>query len=357
MAFLADTFLNFASQVALMVLEHLFPEDWLERKHRYAFLLAVVYSTVGIVLARLLFAANSGIVSVIFTALFLMPSLKKLLVKEERGELQEHRFSFRELWRDNRQAIQVYGTIFLGIYATYTLYTFLLPLLGFHVSTVFREQLAFDAGLRGQAFDTGTFLSIFMNNWWVLLACFLVALIAGDGALFFIAWNASTWGAIFGFRAVAAGSGAFGPFLNLLVIVVITLPHALLEGGAYILAAIAGGVLSDDVGRKRDAMSRFLLWFFAALVLFVILWFLFGTLFPPLVAHLLDILTVLILLHLLSFIFEDRRHREVFLYNYRLFLVALLIFLLGAIVETLVVGHSTLLQPSIWLRWPKLFSP
>ncbi len=327
-----------------MVLEHLFPEDWLERKHRYAFLLAVVYSTVGIIIARLLFAANSGIVSVIFTSLFLMPYLKKLLIKEERGELKERRFSLRELWLDNRQAIQVYGAIFLGIYVTYTLYTFLLPLLGFQVSSVFREQLAFDAGLRGAAFDTGTFLSIFMNNWWVLLACFLVALIAGDGALFFVAWNASTWGAIFGFRAVMAGSAAYGPFLNLLLIVLITLPHALLEGGAYILAAIAGGVLSDDVGSKRDSMSRFLLWFFAALVLFVILWFFFNALFSPLLAHLLDIVVVLLLLHLLSFVFEERRHHEVFLYNYRLFLLALLIFILGAIVETLVIGNAAPLQ-------------
>ncbi len=34
-----------------MVLEHLFPEDWLEKKGRYAFLLGVIYSFIAIVIA------------------------------------------------------------------------------------------------------------------------------------------------------------------------------------------------------------------------------------------------------------------------------------------------------------------
>ncbi len=331
-----------------MVLEHLFPEDWLERKHRYAFLLALVYSTVGIILARLLFAANSGIVSIAFTALLLMPYLNRLLAKEERAELRERRLTLTHFWRDNRQAILVYIALFLGIFAAYTLYSFLLPLLGVPVGGVFREQLAFDAGLRGAAFGLDTFVAIFMNNWWVLLACFLVALIAGDGALFFVAWNASTWGAIFGFRAVEAAlnGGAFNPWLNLLIIVAITFPHVLLEGGAYILAAISGGVLSDDVVSRRRAMGRFIYWFLSGIILFVILHVLFGLLLAawPFVARLLDIGLVLLILHFLGSVFEDRRHREVFRYNYWLFLLALAIFVVGALVETLVLGSSGLLQ-------------
>ena len=32
-----------------MVLEHLFPEDWLKKKSRYAFLLGIGYSILGII--------------------------------------------------------------------------------------------------------------------------------------------------------------------------------------------------------------------------------------------------------------------------------------------------------------------
>ena len=66
-----------------MVLEHLFPEDWLEKRAIYAFIIAVVYSILGIAAARLLFGANAGIVSVIFTSLFILPYLQKIMLKED----------------------------------------------------------------------------------------------------------------------------------------------------------------------------------------------------------------------------------------------------------------------------------
>lgn len=333
-----------------MVFEHLFPEDWLERKYRYAFLLAIIYATLGIVLARLLFAANSGIVSVIFTTLFLIPYLGKLLVKEERRELQERRFTPRHLWRDNKDALLVYLTLFLGVYTAYLLYSFLLPFFGLNLSTVFREQLALEANLRGGAFSIATFTSILLNNWWVLLACFLLSLIVGEGALFFVTWNASSWGTILGYRAVLAAlhGGAYSSFVNLLIIILLTTPHILLEGGAYIVAAIAGGVLSDDIVSKRSAMSSFVYFFIAAVVFFVLLYFFYHTFLPGIVASIFSLLTVIGLLYLLSFVFDDPKHKEVFQYNYSLFLVALLLFILGAIVETLVLGNSSLLQKVYW---------
>ncbi len=333
-----------------MVLEHLFPEDWLEQKLRYAFVLAVVYSSVAILVARLLFAANSGIVSVVFVSLLLLPYLERLLEKEEERELKERRLTLLHFWLDNRDAIKVYFTLFFGIYFTYTLYSFLFPLLGWDASVVFREQLALEANLRGGAFfSSQTFLAIFLNNWWVLLACFLLALIAGDGALFFVAWNASSWGTIFGFRAVeAAVNGLHSPLVNLVIILVITFPHLFLEGGAYILAAISGGVLSDDVVSQRGAMARFVYFFLSGIILFVVFHFLFAILFPPLVARLLDILVIVGGLHFLSFLFDDARHKEVFQYNYALFLLAVALFLVGALIETLVLDNSGLLQRVYW---------
>ena len=34
-----------------MVLEHIFPEDWLEKKGMYAFILGVLYAFIGLVIA------------------------------------------------------------------------------------------------------------------------------------------------------------------------------------------------------------------------------------------------------------------------------------------------------------------
>jgi uncharacterized membrane protein SpoIIM required for sporulation len=269
--------------------------------------------------------------------------MEKLLAREERKELKERSFKIHRFFVDNREAIKVYAVLFLGIYVTYTLYSFFLPQLGIQVSSVFREQLALESNLRGGAFAGQAFLTIFLNNWWVLLACFLVALIAGDGALFFIAWNASSWGTIFGFRALeaAVNGGAYSAWINLAVILVVTAPHVILEAGAYILAAIAGGVLSDDVTSKREAMSKFIYYFIAGLILFVVLHFLFLVVFAglPIVAELLDIVAILLILHFLAFVFDDPRHREVFQYNYYLFLLAIALFVAGALVESLVIAN------------------
>ncbi len=336
-----------------MVLEHLFPEDWLERRLRYAFLLAVIYSVVAIALARLLFAANSGIVSVVFVSLLLMPSLRQLLLREERKELREQRFTLRHLWEDNRKAFAVYIVIFLGIYLTFACFSFLFSLFpglggrGLGATTLFGEQLAGEM-LRGQASASEVFLSIATNNWWVLFACFLLSLLAGDASIFFISWNASTWGTIFGFRAVQAAQQAYDPLTNLLIILLITFPHVFLEGSAYILAAIAGGVLSDDIISRRPAIENFLTFFFGSILVFTLLHmaaarFLHTEDFA-LVLNLFDIALVLAALHFMGGVFSKARDREVYRYNFALFTIAVTVFFIAVIVEVFVLRHSTLLR-------------
>ncbi|MBR9703288.1 hypothetical protein GOV10_04580, partial [Candidatus Woesearchaeota archaeon] len=323
-------------------------EDWLEKKLRYAFIIAFVYSAVAILGARLLFAANSGLVSVVFTSLLLIPYLQKLFEKEEMAELREKSgFKVRTFIKDNLPAIKVYAALFLGIYIAFMLYSFFLPIMGFDTGVVFREQLSLESGFRGNAFSIDTFLNIFLNNWWVLLACFLLALLTGDGAIFFITWNASTWGAIFGYRALAAAfAGGFGnPYMNLLLIFAITLPHVILEGGAYVLAAISGSIISDDVISESGEVPHFLAYLLGVLLAYGLLVFIFATLFPSLLVlrGFLNVFVLFGLLWLLGNAFDDADHKRVYWYNYRLFIIAVLLFLVGAFVETVVLSNSSLL--------------
>ena len=69
-----------------MVLEHLFPEDWLERKSRFAFLLGTGYSAIGLLIASTLFPSDPALVALAFTALLLLPELDKIFSIEERQE-------------------------------------------------------------------------------------------------------------------------------------------------------------------------------------------------------------------------------------------------------------------------------
>lgn len=289
-----------------MVLEHIFPEDWLERKGKYAFFLGVIYSAVGILIASILFPGDPALVAVAFTSLLLLPELYKIFSIEERQESVERNVSFLSLWKDDIGLVRIYVFLFLGILLVYSVGTMLLPQM--HANTLFREQLEirFGQGFTGQAvasgqaasiFSTGLFYELLSNNFLVLIACFITALLAGDGAIFLIAWNASVWGTIFGLTAKCAGLFAgTHPYAYFGLIMLIVFPHMIIEAISYFLAAISGSVISKDVILERFASERFF---------------------------------------------------EVFGFNLYLLLLALFFLVLGAIVETFVLNNISIYQEII----------
>jgi uncharacterized membrane protein SpoIIM required for sporulation len=243
-----------------MVLEHLFPEEWLERKSYYAFFLGAGYSILGIILARFLFAADPALPAVAFTSLLLLPELYKMFSIEEKQQSREKAWGLRAFWRDNGDFYRVFLFLFLGILLVYSVGALVLD--SFSVNTLFREQME----LRGPGFSAagmatsgdGLFLRLLENNFWVLVACFVVALLAGDGAIFLIVWNASVWGTIFGVTARNAAFFSHSAPLKFFVIILFTvLPHVLLEASSYILAAIAGGLISKGAIKEGINGKRF----------------------------------------------------------------------------------------------------
>jgi len=278
-----------------MVLEHLFPENWLEKKSQYAFLLGAGYSIIAIIIARILFPSDPALVAVAFTALLILPELYKLFSIEERIEEKEKRFSLKKLFKDNKDFVKIYLFISLGIFLVYAIGALILP--SFQVNQLFREQLEMRGAGGGAVFEMPLFWEILINNWWVLLAIFLISLLTGDGAIFLITWNASMWGTIFGVTARnAAVYSQTNPYLYLIIVLIIVLPHAFLEILSYILAAISGGVISKDVLLEK---------------------------------------------------FESARFNKVFKYNLWLFIIAIIILIIGGIVETYVLGNVDLYKAII----------
>ncbi len=326
-----------------MVLEHLFPENWLEKRVGYAFLIAVVYSIIGIIAARLLFGANSGIVSVVFVSILLLPSLRKMFAMEEKKEEKEKKFKLSHLITDNWDLVKTYFAIFFGIFFTYLFFSFVLPQLGIDTLNIFKEQLFLDPGLRGHAYQVDTLWSILANNWWVMAACFLLGLLTGDGAVFFIAWNASAWGTIFGYRALTAGMfDGTNPWIYLILLFLIVIWHVILEGGAYILAAISGSVISRDIISKASQIRTFVSYFLFGGGIITLLFFMirrFGE-----ASSAISVALFLGMLYMLGATFKDKKHKEVFTYNFWLFIIALLIFIIGAVVEVGVLSYSGLLN-------------
>ncbi|MBI1969915.1 stage II sporulation protein M [Candidatus Woesearchaeota archaeon] len=286
-----------------MVLEHLFPEDWLERKTKFAFLLGAGYSVIGISIAKLLFPSDPALVAVAFTSLLMLPEMYKIFSIEERQEAesydQDRKLTFGEILKDDTDFIKVYIFLFLGILTVYSLASLMLP--SFQINYLFKQQLAMRHVSGGAFFPTGLFWSILTNNFFVLVACFLISMVTGDGAIFLITWNASVWGTIFGVTArnAAENAGTYALFY-LLLIFIIVFPHMIIEALAYILGAISGGIISKDVILEK---------------------------------------------------FESERFRKVFEENFMLFVAAISILILGAIVETWVLGNVETYRQIIQLSY------
>ncbi|MDP3640688.1 MAG: stage II sporulation protein M [Nanoarchaeota archaeon] len=287
-----------------MVLEHVFPEDWLKSKGRYAFILGVIYSVIGILIASVLFPGDPALVAVAFTSLLLLPELYKIFDIQLRRQRIEQQTYLRSLWRDDVEVVRIYVFLFLGILLVYSLGTILLPSL--QTNTLFREQLEirFGQGFAGSAiatFSSDLFFSLLSNNFMVLVACFVLALLTGDGAILLITWNASVWGTIFGLTAKnAALFAGQSPFFFFAMIMLIVFPHMIIEGLSYFLAAISGSIISKDVLLEEFASSRFF---------------------------------------------------EVFTFNLYLFLFALFFLLMGALVETFVLDNIEIYQKIIQMSF------
>ncbi len=257
-----------------MVLEHLFPEDWLERRGSFAFLLGVIYAVVGVLLASVLFPKDPALVGVALTSMLLLPEMYKIFSVQERKQSLEQKTTFLSLWKDDIELVRIYTFIFLGVILVYSVGTILLP--SIQTNELFREQLEirFGEGFAGNAIagiDNGLFIDLLSNNLMVLIACFIMALLTGDGAVFLIIWNASVWGTIFGITAknAATFSGANVVYLFVIVMLIV-FPHMIIEGISYFLAAIAGSVISKDVILEKFASDRFFRVFGLNLYLIVI---------------------------------------------------------------------------------------
>jgi len=248
-----------------MVLEHIIPEHWLEKRAWTAFFLGGFYSILGITIARFLFGADPALPAVAFTSLFILPELYTLFQIEERQQVRDKRSDVKAFWRDNGDFFRVFLLLFLGILVVYSLAAILLP--SFAVNSLFREQLAMRslpgfgaAGLAtgGAIQADGLFMRLLTNNALVLVAVFVVALLAGDGAIFLLTWNASVWGTIFGVTARNAAYATQGdPFTYFMKILFTVTPHVLIEASAYILAAMAGGLISRAIIREGFGSKRF----------------------------------------------------------------------------------------------------
>lgn len=243
-----------------MVLEQLYPIEFLKEKPRYALLLSFAFTVFATFFGMLIFPQDPALVIVAMASTLLIPSLYQFTVFEERVEREIAGMGVRDVLATNKQLFKVYAYMFFGSFFVFAIFSIVLPSLA--TNYLFRMQMAAVAG--GATAGIGTKFSMLLlwellsNNFQVLMLCFIVSIIAGNGSIYMIVWNASVWGTVFGTLAktTALHLGASSGVIFLLIMISV-FPHVLLEMGSYILAVISGTVISNALAREQIISKRF----------------------------------------------------------------------------------------------------
>lgn len=238
-----------------MVLEQILNLKSVEKRAVNVFFLGVIYTFIGIICGRLIFPEYTGLMSVAFTSILLIPSLSFVLQLEENVEIREKKFALSVLFQDHKDIFKMYLGLFLGIFFAYAVTALVWP--GSAIQANFSPQIA-TAGISGAAVGSFDLSGIILNNLVVLVVCFVLSIIYGSGAVLFLTWNASVWGIVIGFFARhAATVSDKSLFVAFVLAIVPILPHLITEAASYISAAIVGGVVSKAVIREELFSKKF----------------------------------------------------------------------------------------------------
>lgn len=242
------------------------------RKHPFNIIfMSATLSTFGIWLAFYLFEEHTSVLAMAFATVGFVPIMHEILAEEEEEEA-EHPGRTITFMSRHFDIVAIYAWLFIGLLISYSFWYVVLPAqkevncvgdFCFPVpgrENVFKEQSKAWQYISGEA--TGNIskascldqkrrdlfncsLFIFANNAGVLVVAILVSFLYGAGAIWLIEWNASVIGIFIGKEILEKNLGAG------IARAIGYLPHGIPEIAAYFIGAIAGGVISAMIGKKR----------------------------------------------------------------------------------------------------------
>lgn len=242
------------------MLESLIKYNDIEKRPWITFLWALLISSVGILFSIQLsytiqVSGNvlnlTGLFSVIFT---IIPSVYFLTMFIKRQESMDEKDIARHyekgFWVRHDRDILIFLFYFFGLTFSFAFWAYSLPAGTFQIQTMKIQEIRVLAGnvLAGSAASSEmmSFTRVFLNNFQVMSFAFIFSLLFGAGAVFIVVWNASILGVYIG---RLSESLLHIPFKSLSF-----LPHGIPEIAGYLMAGLAGGVISAAIirGHKME---------------------------------------------------------------------------------------------------------
>ncbi len=249
-----------------MVLEAIISPMKAEKKPIEMFLIGLLYSSAAILLSLWVFSDQASLISLLLTVAVSIPFVYGTLKYEEEKDL--YLSGERALLKEHAKALKVFMYLFIGYTVSYAIwYTALPPLYGEALMSVQIKTIAqINNTVTANAFSSGIFAKILLNNIKVLAFCLLFAFFFGAGTIFILAWNATVIAAAMGlfFRANIAeyaqsiGLAKLAAHFHVFSLSFLRyFTHGFFEILAYFIAALAGGIISVAIARGHLFTKRF----------------------------------------------------------------------------------------------------
>ncbi|MBW3011142.1 stage II sporulation protein M [Candidatus Woesearchaeota archaeon] len=234
-----------------MVLERFLELKSIENRSYLVFFLSIFYVFFGYVISKIFFGGTVSVAMLFLCTLLLVPSLINLLRKEE---IAERTFGLKHFFSTHRKIVLLYFFVFLGIFGGYlalgsmtpleTTFEFQLDYLTFQQGVGPETLTAFKQGELGSSMQH--FFGILFSNLEVLLLCFILSVFYGAGAIFLIVLNASIFASFILYLL-----RHFTDLTNFGMFFLFYMVHLIPEIAGFLLAALAGGVLSVAIMREK----------------------------------------------------------------------------------------------------------
>lgn len=258
-----------------MVLETLTNPYKAEAHPAWLLLHGAIYTIIAFGLAQWLWPGQASMVFVFLITAACIPLLYNIIKYEEEKDYYEE--SEVILLKEHSTTVLAYFMLFIGVTLTIALLFILTPEQSIYNSFQAQiqtlqainphQQITGAATLTGAFSSMEFFTHIFLNNMKVLLFCIIFSFLYGAGAIFILVWNGSVLGIAIGDRirtlvaeiAGTTGIQAAGTYLGVGAHTVFLRYgiHGSLEMIAYIIAGLAGGIISVATIRHHWSTRKF----------------------------------------------------------------------------------------------------
>ncbi len=247
-----------------MVFESLFSTRDVREHPSKIFILSIIGTILAIIISS--FLKQGGLFLVFLIAFAVLPLTIKQLKYEEGRREYDHFWNYLYslgFFSRHKDLIVDYFYLILGVALTVSVSYLVLPT--GTTSLVFSDQISTSSQITGQVTTGGIFPKILFNNLGVMGVCFAFSLFYSSGAVFLISWNASVLGVV-----VGQGARNLVGLPSLPLVLFSYLPHGIFEFSGYILAGIAGGILSVALARHKERREHFRFILEDSLLLFIL---------------------------------------------------------------------------------------